>query len=401
MKGKLIVLLIYDIYVHVIIILFVNFKYCLYCFRRRRDYHVPLDDSSLDTLTKKNFSPETLKKVSWVRNMYNEWRDHRNSTVGVSDIHCDLDNMSTVSVESFIFAMCRFITEVKKLDGSEFPPKTLYDIVICVQFYLKTQGLMWKILSDDTFKDLRFTLDNVMKERTARGIGILVKKAQVLTKTDEDVLWRMGFLGTHSPEALLYSVMFTVGLSCSLRGGKEHHALRSIPFNSQFSFLYDDNGKMYFKYVEDIGMKTNKGGIKHRKLDAKVVDVCQIDNVECCPVHILHTYMEMLPKNRKSKSLYLHPRKKFSPGNWYRDTPVGENKLKTFVKDLCEKAGIPGRFTNHSLRATGTTRMYHDGIDEQVICEITGHRSLAVCSYKCTCDKQRQEATKSIFGESH
>ena len=37
-----------------------------------------------------------------------------------------------ITRESLIFAMSRFITEVKKVDGSEYPGKTLYDIVICV-----------------------------------------------------------------------------------------------------------------------------------------------------------------------------------------------------------------------------------------------------------------------------
>ena len=86
----------------------------------------------------------------------------------------------------------------------------------------------------------------------------------------------------------------------------------------------------------------------------------------------------MLPKNRVCKSLYLQLRKKYTPQNWYLDRAVGANKLRSFVKDLCTKAGIPGYYTNHSLKATGATRMYVNDVDEQVIQEITGHRSLAV-----------------------
>ena len=85
----------------------------------------------------------------------------------------------------------------------------------------------------------------------------------------------------------------------------------------------------------------------------------------------------------------------------FSDAPVGENRIHSFVKDLTTKAGIPGYYTNHSLHATGCTCMYNDDIDEQVIQEISGHRSLTVRSYKRTCDKQRENATKSIFGECH
>ena len=193
--------------------------------------------------------------------------------------------------------------------------------------------------------------------------------------------------------------MLAIGLSCSLWAGKEHYALQSIPFGSQFAFLYDQKGELYFCYVEDIGLKTNKGGIKHRKVDPKCVDVYQLDNPQRGPVRILWKYMSMLPRNRKCKKLYLQPHKKYSPSNWYRNSPMGENKSRSFAKNLCEKAGIPGYYTNHSLRATGCTRMYTNGVEEQVIQEISGLRSLVVRSYKRTCDKQHAEATKCIFGE--
>ena len=111
--------------------------------------------------------------------------------------------------------------------------------------------------------------------------------------------------------------MFTIGLSCSLRAGKKHYNLRSIPFDSQFTFLCDHNEKLYFHYCEDIGLKTNKGGIKHRKIYPKVVDVYQISNAEHCPVRILYMYMNLLPEGRKCKSLYLQCRKKFKPNNWF------------------------------------------------------------------------------------
>ena len=50
------------------------------------------------------------------------------------------------------------------------------------------------------------------------------------------------------------------------------------------------------------------------------------------------------------------------------------------------------RFQDQSLlRATATSRLYRSGIDEQLVMERTGHRSLeGVCSYKCTSDDQRK-----------
>ena len=88
--------------------------------------------------------------------------------------------------------------------------------------------------------------------------------------------------------------------------------------------------------------------------------------------------LSLLPVGQKCTSLYLQPHKKYSPNNWFRDSPVGENKMRSFAKNLCKKAGIPGFYSNHSLCATGCTRMYNCDVEEQVIQEISAHRSLAV-----------------------
>ena len=64
---------------------------------------------------------------------------------------------------------------------------------------------------------------------------------------------------------------------------------------------------------------------------------------------------------------------------------------------MCEKAGIDGRRSNHSLRAGCATRMYDNGLDEQLICERTGHRSVAVRSYKRTSSCQLKEVFDALY----
>ena len=193
-------------------------------------YNFPLDYESFEALSHKNFSEETMKKIHWVRKMYGDWHDTRNVDHGHDEIiHCDLENLPSVNVESLVFGMRRFITEIRKIDGDEYPPKTLYQIVLCMQFHLETKGITWRLLEDEVFKELKFTLDNVMKKLTSEGVGITVRKADIISKTDEDILWNRGVLGTENPEQLLHTVLYFVGLHCALRAGKEHRNLRCIP----------------------------------------------------------------------------------------------------------------------------------------------------------------------------
>ena len=49
----------------------------------------------------------------------------------------------------------------------------MYDIVICLQFWLETEGLNWKLLNDEDFQQVRFTLDNVI--RNVLQTGLVVK----------------------------------------------------------------------------------------------------------------------------------------------------------------------------------------------------------------------------------
>ena len=252
------------------------FSIILMYFRKSRKFKEPLSPDVMMSMSRKSFSDETMKKVMWIRNMFSDWRQFRNQSPVLQNVECDIECIGSFSKEELCGVLCKFITEVKKVDGTDFPPRTLYDIIICMQFWLESNGINWRLVSDGDLQDLKFTLDNLMKQRAASGVGNNVRKAEILTFTDEDLLWSLGLLGCHSPQVLSNTVLFMLGLTCALRAGKEHHSLRSIPFRSQFQVMHDSGGHTYLRYTEDVGLKTNKGGLKHRNVDSKVVDVYQM-----------------------------------------------------------------------------------------------------------------------------
>ena len=173
--------------------------------------------------------------------------------------------------------------------------------------------------------------------------------------------------------------------------------LRSPLFSSQLKFICDDEGDIFIQYNEDIGLKTNKGGIKQRKVQPKEADLYPIEDVYQCPVRIILFYLTKLPPNCSCSSFYLQPRKKVPDSIWYQDRPCGVNKLCDVVNEMCKTARFPGFYSNHSLRSVAATKMYRSNIDEQLIQEITGHRSISVRSNKRTSDKQHKFASNCIF----
>ena len=164
-------------------------------------YHEPCQESQMDSLAHNKFAPETEKKICWLTNMYHQWQIQRNKNPELVHIFADLDDIPSLTKRSLSYRICRFITEIKKLNGGNFPPKTIYEIVVCMQMFLESKGIFWKLLDDkeEEFQCLRYTSNNIIKERGSGGIGSVTRQAEVISY-DDYFLWQNGFLGCDSPE---------------------------------------------------------------------------------------------------------------------------------------------------------------------------------------------------------
>ena len=65
-----------------------------------------------------------------------------------------------------------------------------------------------------------------MRDATQRGLSIQVKKAEVISAEQEDLLWDSGFLGSDTPQKLRNTIVWIFGLNFDLRAGQEHRNLR-------------------------------------------------------------------------------------------------------------------------------------------------------------------------------
>ena len=225
-----------------------------------------------------------------------------------------------------------------------------------------------------------------MKRLQQLGVGATKKQAEILTELEEEILWERGLLGDHSPQTLLDTIVFYMGLYFALRSGKEHRQLRSSP--CQVEVIERDGERPYLRYTEDVS-KNLPGGLKGRNVKPKVViQHSNPSNPRRCFVRLLKLYRSLCPKEAPDHAFYLRPSDSPSDTCWYTKAPLGHTQT---VSQLCKTAGIQGYKTNHSLRATTTSRLYHSGVDEQLVMERTGHRSIeGVRSYKRTSDAQRE-----------
>lgn len=112
------------------------------------------------------------------------------------------------------------------------------------------------------------------------GKYIEKRQAQPITASDEDVLWNLRLLGEHSPQVLLDTMVYLIGLYFALRSGNEHRRLRHYP--SQLQLVEPPDGRAYIIYREDVS-KTNQGGLNSRRKKPKeVLHYANTTNQERC-----------------------------------------------------------------------------------------------------------------------
>ena len=294
--------------------------------------------------------------------------------------------------DSTQYWMCYFILEVRKKDGTEFPPTTLHHICCGIMRFVRTNGMNVDIFKDEGFAKCRAVLDLEMKRLQAAGKGTMQKKAEIISYEIEEILWEKGILGDGNPHSLLDTMLFMNGLYFALRGGKEHRQLRHHP--SQIQLVEKPGERAYLVYREDIS-KNHQGGLKNRKIKPKIVmHHANIENPKRCFIRLYKLYNSLCPPNRPNNTFYLQPLQKPIKDLWYSTKPVGHITLEKTVSRMCREAGILGHYTNHSLRATAATRLHQSGVEEQEIMERTGHRSTeAVRSYKRTSNDQQEKVS--------
>ncbi len=180
----------------------------------------------------------------------------------------------------------------------------LYALVIMLQLFFEKQGKDWKLLEGKIFHPVRNTLDNLMKAHALSRISKAANSSDPITQDEEDHLWDEGILGEDEPDVLRDTIMYLVGLTFALCGGREQRALRCPGFKPQILVQRNDNGVEFLEYCEDLHTKTNQGGLTSRKVTPKVVCAYGHTNIERNIVRLYKKYVSLLPQDPKSPALY-------------------------------------------------------------------------------------------------
>ena len=254
----------------------------------------PLSEAELASKIKLAVPKATLYKNAWAVKVFETWREERISRASFNKkIPClekkALEDMLDEELGKYL---AMFIAEVRKKDGTEYPPQSLHGIISSLQNHMRLQGREVNLFSNEQFRLLRCSLDAAMKHSASEGLGATTQQASIITVEEEDKLWKVGALGEDSPQQLVDTMAYLLGVHFALRGGREHRRLRHN--NSQITLGKDDKmGVMYIEYREDVS-KTNSGGLRDRKVKAKVTRAYENKvNPSRCIVRLYQKYLSL------------------------------------------------------------------------------------------------------------
>lgn len=267
-----------------------------------------------------------------------------------------------------------FVVEARREDGLLYPTTTINQLLAGLWRYVRDNcgpeccNINFMDRKDRRFDKLNGAIQTVFRRLREEGVGANVKHAAVISP-EEELLWKTKTIGDHNPVALQRAVYYYVGKVFCLRGGEEQRALKI----SQLKRSRDGD---CYTYTEN-GSK-NRSGTDTRVANKVVPVYAQPERRPRCLMYLLDRYLSKLPEWAKEQGvLYVRPKKDLplTPNTpWYDCVPVGKDKLRKFVEEMCKEAGISEKKTNHSLRATGATAMFTASVPKKMIQDITGHR---------------------------
>lgn len=317
----------------------------------------------IDKFIAKNANGNTSKSTrTWI-NVFEKWRITR-------EIQQPLEEIPESELDS---VLQRFYAQVKKANGQDYEPDSLRTMLASLDRYLRETGKSYSILSDKKFQTSRQVLNGKAIELREQGKGKKPRKADALSKEEEEMLWNKGVLGISTPKNLNFTVFYLLSQHFGTRGRQEHHQIRL----EELKWVQDSDGKTeYVEWVEGI-TKTRKGGLQ--KPDRRLKQRVFATGDARCPVAALEALVSHRPKELRARGpLYLQPSQHPEEEQWFTKMPLGVNSINKFMKKIAEEGGLDTRnknFTNHSVRKTVVMKLKKAGVASRDITAITGHKN--------------------------
>ncbi|KAF5272148.1 hypothetical protein FQA39_LY01230 [Lamprigera yunnana] len=241
-----------------------------------------------------------------------------------------------LTADELNYSLCLFVKEVRKPNGQEYAPDTIYYLCLGIQQYLFENDRIDNIFCDSYYEKFTDCLDEV-----ARKFSILYNDSHyIVTRVEEEHLWESKQLGAHSPHVLLSTLMFFNTKHFNLTNVDEHmqlsfshimkHWKRSpsvVPGTSKLAGSRNVLLRFYppQSHLSDMSQRKKKVYEQHENED----------NPLRCPVKLYEFYLSKCPESVKTRNdvFYLLPERSCVPDSpvWYSTMPLPRSVLEKML----------------------------------------------------------------------
>ncbi|KAF7993472.1 hypothetical protein HCN44_010067 [Aphidius gifuensis] len=266
----------------------------------------------------------------WVSNKNIELEKKCTSTRKVKLFKTELLQLTA---DELNYTLSLFVKEVRKPNGAEYAPDTIYYLCLGIQQYLFENNRIDNIFTDTYYEKFTDCLDEI-----TRKFSVLYNDAQyIVTRVEEEHLWECKQLGAHSPHVLLTTLMFFNTKHFNLVTVDEHMQL-------SFSHIMKHWKKNPAAQASAVANKAPGSrnillrfyppqpaqGVNSKKRRVYEQQVNE-ENPLRCPVKLYEFYLSKCPESVKTRNdvFYLLPERSCVPDSpvWYSTSPLAEENL--------------------------------------------------------------------------
>ncbi|XP_033726660.1 glutamine-rich protein 1-like [Pecten maximus] len=244
-----------------------------------------------------------------------------------------------------------FLLFAQKDDGSHYEPDTLTSFHLGIDRHLREINYAYNITTSELFSTSRQVRRKELKQR---GLGNKPNRAEPVSENEENALWESGQLGLDNPKSLLITIWYHNTKLLGFRGCDENRQLKW----GDLELKTDEKGQEYLEFNE-ISTKTRGGNSTHqRSFNPKLFANPQ--NLSRCPIESYKLYAKHRPveMNTGESPFYLAVNHNENGKKWFKNQPVGKNKLSVMRKTMANNAGLVGKKTNQSLRKNSVHKTF-------------------------------------------
>lgn len=239
-----------------------------------------------------------------------------------------------LTADELNFSLCLFVKEVRKPNGAEYAPDTIYYLCLGIQQYLFENGRIDNIFCDPYYEKFTDCLDEVAKK-----FSVLYNDSHyIVTRVEEEHLWESKQLGAHSPHVLLSTLMFFNTKHFNLTSVDEHMQLSFSHIMKHWKRNPNQPGASKVPGSRNVLLRfyPPQSAIQNNARKKKVYE--QQENEENplrCPVKLYEFYLSKCPESVKTRNdvFYLQPERSCVPDSpvWYSTMPLPREALEKML----------------------------------------------------------------------